>query len=84
MPGPKNWSAMSVGTPSRLQYTADLRQFRGRRGCISSRSHVKTSPSTSPGPSLAPAARESPDLGRCGEEGARPLDAMNIGHPVAS
>jgi hypothetical protein len=29
MPGPKNWSAMSVGTPSRLQYTADLRQFRG-------------------------------------------------------
>jgi hypothetical protein len=47
----KRLSPRRLGTrprfSARVQYTADLRQFRIPRGCISSRGHFKTSPSTS-------------------------------------
>src|SRR5450759_1171488 len=81
----QGWSpGRLAGTPSRLQYTADLRQFRVLPGCISSRRHFKTSPSTSHQVRVRPpVAPETPVLGRWGG-GARPLDAMNTAHAAVT
>jgi hypothetical protein len=48
---------------ARLLRGADLRQLRVRCGCISSRRHFKTSPSTYPRSESGPAARKTIVLG---------------------
>ena len=69
-------SQSSVGLKD-IEHPSSLLPIRVQARCISSERHVKTSPSTSPDSSPAPAARESPDLGRWGGGAYDDLDAMN-------